>query len=47
MLYLALFELKINYWNHKTIPKMNIKNPVDLQPPEPHYKNKEHLSPTF
>jgi hypothetical protein len=26
---------------------MNNKNPVDLQPPEPHYKNTEHLSPTF
>jgi hypothetical protein len=26
---------------------MDNKNPVNLQPPEPHYKNKEHLSPTF
>jgi hypothetical protein len=47
MFYLALFELKINYENYKTIPKMDNKNPVDLESPEPHYKNNEHLSPTF
>ncbi|KAL5652382.1 hypothetical protein ACJX0J_037840 [Zea mays] len=25
---ITLFELKINYWSYKTIPKMNIKNPA-------------------
>jgi hypothetical protein len=47
MFYLALFQLENNYWNYKNKSKIVNKNPVDLQPLEPHYKNDNHPSPSF